>query len=227
MLCVFKSQQLTRQSSRTKKSWLPFVPHYFSQPFLASYWGVRGSMKFVISIVFLLTLLACNKREPDPVFDWGNLPDLANDFAIQSKSCAHKSYSLGYFSTSEVQSTLHVKGERISGRSHSAILGDTCLHATISARVYMSPELQGKNYYSLRVGVPTADDRCIGDKLPAACKDSSVAYTTIFQRDISSESIKEFFKGKNINDIIQYNPSNKSLIFNLRDEAIEFQIPNL
>ena len=31
---------------RTKKSWLPFVPHYFSQPFLASYWGVRFPHEF-------------------------------------------------------------------------------------------------------------------------------------------------------------------------------------
>jgi hypothetical protein len=184
-------------------------------------------MKFVISIVFLFTLLACNKREPDPVFDWGNLPHLAGNFATQSKACAHKSYSLGYFSTSEEQRTLHIKGERISGRSHSAILGDTCLQASISTRVYISPELQDKNYYSLIVGVPTADDRCLGDKPPIACKDSSVAYTTIFQRDISSESINDFFKGKSINDIIQYNPSNKKLTFNLNNEVIEFQVPNL
>jgi hypothetical protein len=31
---------------RTKNGWLPFVPHYFSQPFLASYLGVRLTKDF-------------------------------------------------------------------------------------------------------------------------------------------------------------------------------------
>jgi len=184
-------------------------------------------MKFVISMVILFTLIGCNEREKDPVFDWGYLPNLADNYAIKKEACAHKRYSLGYFSGSEVQQTLHIKGERVSGRSHSTVLGDTCLQASISTRVYMSPDLQDKNYYSLIVGVPTADDRCLSDKPPMACKASSVAYTTIFQRDISVDRINDFFKAKNIKDIIQYNASNNKLMFKLRDEAIEFQIPNL
>jgi hypothetical protein len=187
----------------------------------------RGSMKYVASIVFLIALIGCNKKEADPVFDWGYLPQMADEHWENRKVCAHKTYVLGFFRPSGTEKTLHIKGEPISGRSHAVFMGDSCLQASIATRVYTSPKLQEQNYYSLTVGVPTTDERCMVDEPFIACKDSSVAYTTIFQIDIRANQINDYFKGKIIVDVVKYNTSSKIIEFYLGNEVIEFQVPNL
>jgi len=184
-------------------------------------------MKYLIFVTFLITLVGCSKREQDPVFDWGYLPSIQKSYWENSKLCSHKAYSMGFYLGADIESNLHIKGKRISGRSHQMLLGDTCLDVSVSTRVYLDPELQDKNYYSVSVNVPVKDDRCTSSKLPLACKDSSVAYEIIFQREIEQNIIGNYFKGKTIEEIVEYNLLDNSVKFVLPSETIEYQLPSL
>jgi hypothetical protein len=179
-------------------------------------------MKNLSYIAVTLFLFSCGKRESDPVWDWGYLPASA---IAQSKreQCAHKYYQAHPVSTDEGES-LRIEKLPTSGRSHKHYLGSTCISASISTRVYLEEAHQKDNFYSISVELPVLDRRCLAKPKPAACKESSVSHSVLFSRDISSNELGEYFKGKQMDNIVQYDDSRKVVIFSLGAKNIEYTL---
>ena len=185
-------------------------------------WGVRKPMKNLSYIAVALFLFSCGKREPDPVWDWGYLP---TSVISESKreQCAHKYYQDIPISTDEGQS-LRIDKLPTSGRSHKHYLGSTCISATINTSVYQDDEYQKDNFYSISIELPVLDERCIIEPIPVACEESSVSHRILFTRDISSHATGEYFKGKQMDNIVQYDDSSKVVRFSLGAKNIEYAL---
>ncbi|MEH6467138.1 MAG: hypothetical protein V7722_05865 [Porticoccus sp.] len=171
-------------------------------------------MKRLVMISTLLLCISCTQEESDPVFEWGALPSMEMSYFEESKKCKGITYERVRFVRADIKDTLKVQGENVSGVGHSILLGDTCLQGSISTRVFLSKELQSKNYYSISIQAPIKYE-------------NSILYMVLFQRDLSNDQIGDYFKSKSINSIVIYNQMNNTVTFKLENQEYNYELPNL
>jgi hypothetical protein len=179
--------------------------------------------------MILILMASCESKvsSKDPAFDWGHLPALESNHFTKNDKCTHSTYPRNFHSVLDIGKSLHIQGEIASGISHSLLLSNTCIQASIATSVYLSEEFRDKSHYTISVQIPIKDQRCAVDNPPNSCKSRSNAFAVVFSRDFTKEEIGLYFKGKKLSDVISYNPEIKKVNFLINSKAFSYELPRL
>ncbi|WP_415901029.1 hypothetical protein [Neptuniibacter sp. QD48_11] len=172
-------------------------------------------MKVFAVVLVSLALAACSSGDDSFSIarEWGYLPITERDHFEKKKQCSQKFYSSKYYRYADVE-PFSLEEAEITGMSKQHYLGDTCLLATITSRVYVAKELRHKSYYRINVEVPMLSE-------------NRPSQGVIFSRVLQENEVGDFFKGKSISEVVEYLPESRRVKFTINTKSFSYVLPAL
>lgn len=164
-------------------------------------------MRLQILLITLISLIGCGSPRDSRFPNWGFVPEHSADWHDNFEKCKSTEYSLLWKKSQTYHELDRPEGESM-GEAIAKYLIPSCLQAVVTRHQFRDKSLQKYNCYSLEVSYPHAG----GDAL-------------LYLHELEGRKVGDFFKGKSIDDVVNFGSSTGIVRFTVGNDTYTYQIP--
>ena len=178
-------------------------------------------MSMVRSITLLLAVMgiclttACDHLEPGSNLD-SVLPAVDLESLKRFHKCQISEGKIHESIRTSVPFPVELPDTPSSGKAVWSRLGNSCLKAAISERVYDGPSLIEFNHYDISVEAEIVRNICIDKPADGECatRPQNIGHVLYYQR-LTKEMVGDSFRGKKITDVVSYDQESGAVTFSI------------